>query len=221
MTSTPIRPTNEEGPEGLYAVGDDEVECGEVMETEDQGQEKVELEPPKDEDGEVRKPKIPVDPGQPTQREIDEHEAAGHNPFRAWCKFCVEGKAVSSPHYKRKAEEDLKETGMITVSLDYCWVNENVEDNDEEAARRGTPILIMYVNIIDAMFALSVKRKGAEPWVIEFITRKLAKQTGGPPLAPAGNLYPHGMRMRATHAYVYQRVGHSRLYLYIYMGYVF
>ena len=173
MTSTPIRPTSEEGPEGLNAVGDNEVEDGEVMEAEDQGQEEVNVEPPKEEDGEARKPKIPVDPGRPTQREVDEHEVAGHNPFRAWCKFCVEGKAVSSPHYKKRMEEYLKETGMVTVSVDYCWVNED-NDNDDEIAGRGSPILIMYVNVIDAMFALSVKRKDAETWVIELITRNLA-----------------------------------------------
>ncbi len=38
----------------------------------------------------------------------------------------------------------------------------------------GSPVLIMYVDIIDAMFAIAVKKKGAVPWVATWVAKKLA-----------------------------------------------
>lgn len=35
-------------------------------------------------------PKAMRDPGQPAQREVDEHDL-NHIPFRAWCEFCMKG----------------------------------------------------------------------------------------------------------------------------------
>ena len=37
-------------------------------------------------------------PHQPTQGEIDEHNAAGHWPFRSWCPTCVAASAPDDPH---------------------------------------------------------------------------------------------------------------------------
>ena len=36
---------------------------------------------------------------QPTAEEVLQHEIS-HVPFRSWCKFCIMGKGVASPHLK-------------------------------------------------------------------------------------------------------------------------
>ena len=37
----------------------------------------------------------------PSETEIKNHNLT-HIPFRDWCPFCVQGRAVSHPHYKSK-----------------------------------------------------------------------------------------------------------------------
>ena len=111
-----------------------------------------------------------MDPGKPTQREVDEHEIS-HYPFRSWCPYCVKGKAVSCPHRSRDhRDEGLLETGVPTVSLDYCWADDS-DDGDERVD--SSPVLIMYINVIDALFAVSTKKKGVVPWVVTFVVKKL------------------------------------------------
>ena len=53
---------------------------------------------------EGRRPKIQCSPHRPTQADIAEHECT-HWPFRSWCRHCVRGRAVSSPHKRRTTEE--------------------------------------------------------------------------------------------------------------------
>lgn len=53
---------------------------------------------------EVRVPKTPHNPRRPTKQEIADH-LVSHWPFRSWCRHCVMGRAVSSPHKQRTAEE--------------------------------------------------------------------------------------------------------------------
>ncbi len=122
---------------------------------------------------EGRRPHLPADPGRPTQREIDEHNVS-HTPYRSWCPHCVKGQAVSSPHRGRShREESLKVTGIPTVSFDYCWADDN---DDEDGARdRGdqSPVLIMYVDLTDSLFAIPTKRKGVVQWVVTYVVKKL------------------------------------------------
>ena len=77
----------------MNVVKNGSADVDEGMEAEDKGVEDAD-EVANDEATEGRRPRIPVDPGKPTQREIDEHEASGHTTFRPWCKWCVEGKAI-------------------------------------------------------------------------------------------------------------------------------
>ena len=37
-------------------------------------------------------------PNQPSQEDIDRHNASGHVPFRSWCPVCVEASAKDAPH---------------------------------------------------------------------------------------------------------------------------
>ena len=107
-------------------------------------------------EGEARRPRLPADPGRPTQREVDEHEVC-HIPFRSWCPYCIKGKAVSSPH-KGSAyrEEGLKITGVPTISLDYCWAD---GEDDEAERKESSPVLIIYIDLIDSLYAIPVKKK--------------------------------------------------------------
>ena len=90
-------------------------------------EENMEVDTGADEDAEgenepqARAPKIPVDPGRPTKKEIEEHNAL-HWPFRSWCPHCVRGRAITSPHPRKGGEverDPLVESGIATVSLDY------------------------------------------------------------------------------------------------------
>ena len=116
---------------------------------------------------EGRCPRIPVDPGRPTKREIEEHNAT-HWPFRSWCPHCVRGRACSSPHPRPGGgvEKDaLTETGVATISLDYCFVS---ADEEEEASAAGErPVLVMVDNKTEAIHAAAVEKKGVVPWVVK------------------------------------------------------
>ena len=67
-------------------------------------------------------------PELPTQAEIDEHNVS-HQPYRAWCRYCVMGRGKADPH--RKIEE--KEIRVPTIACDYCFMGKKSEV--EEADR--------------------------------------------------------------------------------------
>ena len=62
-------------------------------------------------DEDVRRPKPVARPYTPTRTEVYEHEVT-HLPYRNWCKHCVRGRGVSSPHQK----PDKRENIGITIS---------------------------------------------------------------------------------------------------------
>ena len=80
---------------------------------------------------EARKAKVVRLSEPPPKEEVEEHMAT-HTPFRSWCKHCVKGMAVSSPHVKVEQEEE----GLTKISLDYMWM-------EEKGAEEGMPILLM------------------------------------------------------------------------------
>ncbi len=47
-----------------------------------------------------------ADPGQPTQKMVNEH-AATHLPYRSWCKACVMGKKRDGHHNAMRDEQKL------------------------------------------------------------------------------------------------------------------
>ena len=59
--------------------------------------------------------KVRRDPTVPTRLEIEEHEAACHEPYRNWCVPCVAGRGKADPHRGRDHTED----GVITMGIDY------------------------------------------------------------------------------------------------------
>ena len=122
---------------GLSGLGDGGAE-GESTEGE-QGQqtvEEVEVE-------EARTPRVPHDPGRPTRKELAEHLCI-HWPFRSWCRHCVCGRAVASPHKSRTDEDREFGRGRVpTISLDHCFLGS--KEGEDESAHRN-PFLAVYDN---------------------------------------------------------------------------
>ena len=54
------------------------------------------------------------DPGQPTQKQIDEHNL-DHMPYRSWCRECVQGRGRGEPH-KSSGTRDAE---VPTFTFDY------------------------------------------------------------------------------------------------------
>ena len=58
-----------------------------------------------------------VSPELPSQAEVDEHNVS-HQPYRAWCRFCVMGRGKADFHMK---SED-KDGRIPTIACDYCFM---------------------------------------------------------------------------------------------------
>ena len=58
-------------------------------------------------------------PDEATEQEIEEHFARNHVPFRSWCKHCIMGRGMNSPHF---AIKDKSDDSITTVSLDYAYM---------------------------------------------------------------------------------------------------
>ena len=71
------------------------------------------------------------DPGQPTESERREHMST-HRPNGSWCKFCVMGRGVNSPHRRSDAQDDVE--GVRHVSTDYGFLV------DRESEEQVTPV---------------------------------------------------------------------------------
>ena len=108
-------------------------------------------------------PKVAGRPYTPTKKEREEHEATDL-PYRAWCKHCVYGKGVHSPHFGGGHEE----TGRATVSLDYCFMGEEASDD-------LPPILVMWDNKSGMLWALPVDNEGAVNYVVRWCSEKLER----------------------------------------------
>ena len=93
---------------------------GEVNERADQEEpqgEQVELSGDEAEPGK-RDVKKMASPRLPTEREVQEHYASGHMPFRNWCHHCVRGRGRERDHRRR---QDEHEQGIPEYHLDYCF----------------------------------------------------------------------------------------------------
>ena len=61
----------------------------------------------KEEADEAEKPRVCVDPGRPSRKEIEEHEVT-HMPFRSWWPHCVRGRGQATPHPKGRDKRELQ-----------------------------------------------------------------------------------------------------------------
>ena len=61
-------------------------------------------------------PRIPPDPGQPTQKQLEDHRV-DHLPFRSWCPGCVAGRATGEQHIART---DPKQVSTFPMDHLHC-----------------------------------------------------------------------------------------------------
>ena len=122
------------------------------------------------EEEEARPPRVPHDPGRPTRKELAEHLCI-HWPFRSWCRHCVCGRAVASPHRSRTEEDREFGRGRIpTISLDHCFLGS--KDSEDESAHRN-PFLVCYDNETEGIFTVAVASKSTKPWIVEWLKNVL------------------------------------------------
>ena len=158
-TLDPIRPDNGTVGDNMPSV---DVEVVQVQE-EIIGEDGIENADKDAEVEEMRKPKPAARPYTPTRAEVYEHEVT-HLPFRSWCKHCVHGRGVSSPHVR----PDKKEKIGITISMDYCFMN---GEEDDDPSLPG--VLIIWDDNHECLWALPVEKKGPVEWVVKWIVEKL------------------------------------------------
>ena len=78
----------------------------------------------------------------PCEADVNLHSLI-HLPFREWCPYCVQLKAVSYPHAKIKAEE----TDVPVISSDYVGLNHR------EPQEGQNPIIVTVDRKTKAKFA--------------------------------------------------------------------
>ena len=76
-----------------------------------------------------------------------------HRPYRSWCKFCVMGRAVNSPHRRSDAQDDLE---VSHVSMDYGFLGER------EAEDQVSPVLVIRERRLKMTWAMRVPRRGTD-----------------------------------------------------------
>ncbi len=103
-----------------------------LVDSDDEGEEPIASKPTGEE--ECQPQRIVRDPGVPSQRDIDEHEAGGHATHRAWCEACVEGRGVGTPHKRGMGQEPI----VPLLASDYLFtMTENEIATRDELDLRG------------------------------------------------------------------------------------
>ncbi|CAK0811643.1 unnamed protein product [Prorocentrum cordatum] len=115
-----------------------------------------------DEGEEEARPRVLKAPHEPSQREIDEHEAMGHATYRSWCRVCIAAKGQGQPHL-RAPEDD--ETAVPVVSSDYAFMGQDDADT--------MPMLVLRDRRSKMMAATFVEKKGDDAYAIKFFARFL------------------------------------------------
>ncbi len=156
----PIRPNDGMVGDSVQEEVMDAVEGQEIEETEKGDDSKVE---DRAEVDEVRRPNPAARPYTPTKAEVYEHEVT-HLPYRTWCKHCVKGRGVSTPHRKGNKEEKIG----ITISIDYCFMTGEMDDDPDLPG-----VLMMWDDNHECLWALPVENKGAIDWVVKYVVDKL------------------------------------------------
>ena len=104
-------------------------------------------------------PKAMRDPGQPTEREREDHEVAAHQPPRAWCAECNGGRMQHDHHRQIHRQDPPEEIAIPCVSMDYCFMG------SRDTLAKDNPILVVFDNRTKSLGAWQVYQKGAVDWV--------------------------------------------------------
>ena len=111
---------------------------------------------------EFRRVKKIVDPKTPTKSEKEDHELAGHLPFRSWCEHCIRGKGHEAGHYKTKEKKDA----LPEVHVDYAFIGGGGGVGKEEAGnlekqdKELIPMLVIKEKDTRMLMACVVPMKG-------------------------------------------------------------
>ena len=112
----------------------------------------------------------------PGAKEVEDHNLT-HCPFRSWCPNCVKGQAKDDAH--RVVQGVLAEWDVVRVSMDYCFLTEDVSSDAAERVEsvRATismTVLVMAETLCRSVWAYAVGQKGAaDAWVAEQIVEDL------------------------------------------------
>ena len=98
----------------------------------------------------------------PCEADVNYHNLT-HLPFRSWCPYCVQGKAVSHPHVKRKAEE----ADVPVISSDYMGLKHREPEEGQN------PIIVTVDRKTKTKFAHVLKAKGVDHYAVEICARDL------------------------------------------------
>ena len=101
----------------------------------------------------ARKPDGMVAPRKPTRAEVELHELT-HFPYRSWCRHCVRGRGVHSPHYVDKPKDE--EERLPVVAADYGFYS----DKDADGNIKKIAMLVAACKKTKAVMATIVKEKG-------------------------------------------------------------
>ena len=142
--------------------GDEQVLVGEASATpgEEQPEASQDEAPAEGEDmSEDCQPKVvSVDPGRPSQAEIDEH-CIDHLPYRSWCDCCVRGRGTGEQH--RPAGTST----IPVIAFDYLFITREKillreELTDEEEKNAVLKVLVVKDTKSRTIFAHAVFQKG-------------------------------------------------------------
>ena len=98
----------------------------------------------------------------PSLAEIEEHNLT-HLPFRDWCEFCVQGKASSHPHMRRKVTENE----VPVIAMDYMGLKQR---NPEEGKAQ---IIVIVDRNTKTKLAHVLKSKGGDDYAIERVAKEI------------------------------------------------
>eukprot|EP00971_Amphidinium_carterae_P033582 661358-Amphidinium_carterae.1 len=93
-------------------------------------------------------------PEAPSLAEREQHEAAGHVPYRDWCPACIAGRGRADNHRKREPGE------VAQVAVDYCYLSGRADATEAEAELEGcSPILVLRDKWTSLVFAEVLQSK--------------------------------------------------------------
>ncbi|MBV61870.1 MAG: hypothetical protein CMH65_11270 [Nevskiales bacterium] len=112
-----------------------------------------------EEEEEAAPVRVHLDPGKPTQREVEAHRDASHIPYRLWCPECVAGRGTGEQHRARPDERRIPVFGF-----DYLLVTRDGRFLARDEVKEADAILLKVVVAKDshskAIFAHAVRHKG-------------------------------------------------------------
>ncbi len=112
-----------------------------------------------EEEEETAPARVHLDPGKPTQKEVEAHRDPSHLPYRLWCPECVAGRGTGEQHRVRPDERRIPVFGF-----DYLLVKKDGRFLSREESKESDTILLKVLVAKDghskAIFAHAVRHKG-------------------------------------------------------------